>query len=240
MGLLSALGTGLDFVTGGSGLFSALGAGLDSESGAREQNQQSAAMAREQMQFQEHMSSTAYQRAVNDMKMAGLNPMLAYSQGGASTPGGASVKFENVKSAGTASAAQAAGTVANLQSVAANTEQVRAMTDKIRSETLEQQINTARALAEIASRKTETLHEEDKIRRTRVALKEDQRAYSAREAGNAWADDVRRRKAEADLAQLEIPAAKSQAEFYDKLGATAPGMKWLFEILRGFRGISGR
>ena len=39
--------------------------------------------------WQAEMSNTAYQRAMNDMKLAGLNPMLAYSQGGASSPGGA-------------------------------------------------------------------------------------------------------------------------------------------------------
>lgn len=50
----------------------------------------SAEQAQKQMDFQERMSNTSYQRAMADMKDAGLNPILAYKQGGASSPAGAS------------------------------------------------------------------------------------------------------------------------------------------------------
>lgn len=69
----------------GSAAISAVGNYLGSSSSAK----RSAKEAKKNRQWQEQMSNTSYQRATTDLKAAGLNPMLAYSQGGAGTPSGA-------------------------------------------------------------------------------------------------------------------------------------------------------
>lgn len=77
------------------GAAATLGAGFLAKKGAEKQNRMQIQLARDQMDFQERMSSTAYQRTMQDMRKAGLNPMLAYQQGGASTPAGAMAPVVN-------------------------------------------------------------------------------------------------------------------------------------------------
>lgn len=119
-----------------------IGSGLLSYYGAKQANQATAKSVGNQIAFQREMSNTAYQRGMADMKAAGLNPMLAYKMGGASTPQGAHYVAQNELGAGVQSAIGAANAVTSARSQASQAKLNNAQVNKITAE-VEQQIPAA-------------------------------------------------------------------------------------------------
>ena len=147
------------FAGGALNYFGAQAANRANKKMAREQMAFQQASTREQMAFQERMSSTAYQRAVQDMKQAGINPILAYNQGGASSPSGASsvgAKADQINPmSGALSTAldvrRAKAEIANLHEQNVN---LKEMNKQIASQT--RLNNTNSALAAVAAKLKET------------------------------------------------------------------------------------
>lgn len=94
--------------------------GIFSARSAASRNKKQIALAREQMRFQERMSSTAYQRAADDLEKAGLNRVLALGNS-ASTPGGAMPQIQDEGAPAVATALAVKRQAAEIKNIEANT-----------------------------------------------------------------------------------------------------------------------
>lgn len=94
----------MPWITGGAAVIG----GLLGLGGQHSANQANLRIAREQMRFQERMSNTAVARRARDLESVGINPLLAAGSE-ASSPAGASARFESEAGAGVQHAVSAAG-----------------------------------------------------------------------------------------------------------------------------------
>lgn len=127
----------------------------------REQNYEAHMQAYYQRQWQQEMANTAWQRGMMDMRAAGLNPILAYQQGGAASPPaaaahpgisgpGARPEVENFLGPAAASAISAIRMGQELQNMQAAVDQTRANTNL-------QTVQAGREAAQTANLQADTI-----------------------------------------------------------------------------------
>lgn len=208
---------------------------------ARHANAFSASQTAQQMQFQgeqaetarnytTEMSNTSYQRAVGDMKSAGLNPMLAYSQGGASTPtspspSGAAASGQQAQVVSPAvQALSSASTIATIRNIQADTDKKNAETNLTREST--PQHGSTDNLGDILKDRltAEALRAAELVGLTK-AEKEllTETIENAKDTGKNIRANTANTKVNTILHNLNVPRAKQEAEAHSGvLGKISP------------------
>jgi len=149
MGLLSTIGS---LFNPFAGVVGGIGDSILGREDAKDQNRANSAEAQIARDWQKSMRQTAYQDTTQDLIKAGLNPMLAYSNGATSAGSAnqaAPMQNKGLSAAQTSAAsAQAENTAASIENTKAQTALIEAQTAKTRAEVPQITTSTANVAAQ--------------------------------------------------------------------------------------------
>jgi hypothetical protein len=157
--------------------------------GGKKANEAQVGLSREQMAFQERMSSTAHQREVDDLRKAGLNPILSTRLGGASSPAGAMPNVRDVigeaSRAGVSTALQSKALDADIEVKDATQQNIKADTWNKQTEGI---IRNAQANVAVGKAEAELLELRENVKSKELSNILDTFAVSTAKAKAALAD----------------------------------------------------
>lgn len=173
--------------------------------------------AQQNRDFQERMRATQYQTVVGDLKSAGLNPMLAYSQGSAGTPAGSMASGQPGTASrlgdGNANPLPAMQTAAQIDNIKAQTDNINADTENKRETN-----PVIRGQVGIQNATMGLLREQAAQTESYRYLNDEQRKLVNEQIRNAVLTgenikaDTRDTNANAVLRELDAPRARNMAE----------------------------
>lgn len=226
------------------GLAGDLLGGHSAKKAQQKANETNIALQREQQNWEERMSSTSWQRSVEDMKAAGLNPMLAYSQGGASTPSvsAATVQPEDAMGKAISAGSSKAMSVLAQQQALANIELAKATAEKTREDATSTSIrNQIDAWDLPYAEQISANRRANLTANTEQAMKQAEKLIADANLTKAQEEQIRRlmpelikqAQAETTLLQSQVPSAKAEAKLWEEMGAAGKATGWSAKFIEG-------